>query len=346
MKKTIMLLALLTLLASCNESSTSATLPLTSPNIDADTSPSATDALTERPEHPFPAKGVNKFHKLCEELEEAFSNGCFVVEKDGIYSTSDHQPVVEKDGIALNYQVWADFAGKADKGINADITIQVHYEDPEVLWEGIEHEHAELEIYGLSVKDDTAVWTDTLDSANNASGKLSYTYSSDDGKHELFIDGEKVFEFTYFPPDPRQIALFWGFTPLEELPEDYSREQAEKDGCLVIYKDVIQNVDVLVTPRKLDGQTVYEYGSFIRIFVENNEGITIEDYGYYNTRICQMTDYSRLANPPEEEYVTTIHDSSSTYMEDGREVNQLMSFGIDNDFYGTTIIFENLPYVK
>jgi len=211
------------------------------------------------------------------------------------------------DKVAANYQAWHEFIGKINKNKDAELTIQTFYidESKDVL---DNTRYQKVDRYSLSVADNQAVWQYLADDNSNVKGKFSLAYDDETGLHEVFVGDEKVFEFIYFPYDPKQIALYFGYTPLEELPPGYMKEAAIRDGCLVIEKGVIQNFDVI---EKFTDSFGKGAGLFIRIFFENDDGITIMDLGSYNERACVTVDYSRCSNRNDLEdiYVTTYYDN-------------------------------------
>jgi hypothetical protein len=55
---------------------------------------------------------------------------------------------------------------------------------------------------------DQGSWQHLPDETADRSGMLSIVYAPETGTHTVLIDGVKVFEFIYMPPDPDQIALY------------------------------------------------------------------------------------------------------------------------------------------
>ena len=282
-----------------------------------------------RPTRPFPDFPPNYLQFLPQWLYNDFDDGNFVV---------------GGDGIAANYQAWHEFIGKVNKNKDAALTIQTF--DIDLSKDILDSTRFQMAgRYHLSVVGKQAVWQYLSDDKNDISGKLSFTYDAETGLHEVFIGEKKVFEFIYFPADPKQIALYFGYTPLEELPSAYSKEDAVKDGCLVIEQGVIQNINVLINFRD-SYDSYHDVGIFIRIFFEDDEGITIMDIGSYNERVCVIVDYSRYSNRDDMEdmYVTTYYDNSGVSIEID---NDVCSLDLGGDYIRATIfIFKDVPFKK
>lgn len=281
-----------------------------------------------RPARPFPDFPPNYLQFLSQELLNAFDNGDFVV---------------GEDGIAANYQAWHEFIGKVNKNKDAVLTIQTFNID---LSKEV-NDSTRYQIVGryhLSAVGNQSVWKYLSDDKDDVSGKLSFMYDAEIGRHKVFIGEKKVFEFIYFPPDPEQIILYFGYTLLEQLPSAYTSEDAIKDGCLVIEQGVIKNIDVLTNYRDSLGN-YNDVGYFIRIFYEDNGGITIMDIGAYNERVYIIADYSRCSNRDDMEdmYVTTHYDNSVVGVEISHDV---YSLHLSSDFRETIFIFEDVPAKK
>ncbi len=245
-------------------------------------------------------------------------------------------------GIAINYQAWYEFTGRINKSKDAALTIQTFDLDfsKDILDKS---RYQKAGRYLLSVVGRQAVWKYLSDDKNDITGKLSSTYDAETGLHEVFIGDKKVFEFIYFPYDPKQIALYFGHTPLEELPSAYSKEDAAKDGCLVIEQGLIQNINVL--SKFTDSfEQYYDVGIFIRIFFEDDEGIKIMDIGSYNERACVTVDYTRHSkcDNMENTYVTTYYDNSGISI-GGGDTPDLYELALTSDFRESIFIFKDMP---
>lgn len=289
------------------------------------TSETAIDMPLIRPDRPFPDFPPNYLQFLPQWLYDDFKDGYFIV---------------GGDGIAANYQVWHEFTGKLGKGKDTALTIQTFEIDKSIEDILDKSRYHMLSRYHLSVMGDQAVWKCLSEDKDDVKGKLSFTYDNKTGVHEVFIERKKIFEFIYFPYDPKQSALYFGYTPLEKLPSEYSKEHAIKDGCLIIEQGVIQNPDVLT-----DYNSYYDsnyLGRFIRIFFKDDEGIKIMDIGSCNERTYITVDYSRHSNRDgmEDMYVTTYYDNSWV----GVSMDQdTCSLDLGREFFDTIFIFENLP---
>ncbi len=281
-----------------------------------------------RPARPFPDFPPNYLQFPPQWLLNDFSEGTFVV---------------GGDSIAANYQVWYEFIGKVNKNKEAVLTIQAFdIDSSKEVNDSTRYQKAER--YRLSVAGKQAVWKCLSDDKNDITGKLSVMYDAETGLHELFIEGKKVFEFIYFPYDPVQSALYFGYTPLEELPSAYSKEDAIKDGCLVIEQEIIQNPDVLTNYSSYDDSNYA--GKFIRIYLKDDEGIKIMDIGSYNERVCVTADYSRHSSRDnmEDIYVTTYYDNCVIGVEFDHDV---YSLDLGGDYIRETIfIFKDMPFKK
>lgn len=260
-------------------------------------SPSITPAQNVqhiRPTRPFPDFPPNYLQFVTQEIQKDFDIGTFLV---------------KKDGIATNYQSWYELIGKINKNKDAELTIQTF--DMDLSKEANDSTcYKLLSRYRLSVSGNQSSWEYLSDNKDYISGKLSLRYDEKTGIHEILIGDMKVFEFIYFPSDLMQAALYFGYTPLKELPVDYTSEIAIKDGCLVIENGVIQNINVLT---KSGDPFADDSGYFLRIFSEDIKDITITDIGFYNDRACISVDYSRHSRggSMEETYITTYYDNCS-----------------------------------
>lgn len=256
---------------------------------------------------------------------------------------NDKNFTVMGEGMAVNYQAWYEFTGKVNKNKDAALTIQTFNLDfsKDILDKS---RYQKTGRYLLSVADRQAIWKHLSDDKNDIAGGFSFTFDAETGLHEVFIGDKKVFEFIYFPYDPKQIALYFGYAPLEELPSAYTKEDAAKDSCLVIEQGVIQNPGVLMKYNQQYDNPKY-MGRYIRIFFEDDEGIRIMDIGSYNERDCVTVDYSRSPsrNGMEDIYVTTYYDNSMAAVEFDRDVYSLTLGG---DIYETIFVFKDLPYKK
>lgn len=85
-----------------------------------------------------------------------------------------------------------------------------------------------------------------------------------------------------------------------------------------------QNINVLRNFRDAFERCQYD-GIFIRIFFEDDNGITIKDVGSFNERACVTVDYSRYSNHDdiEDMYVTTYYDSYGVGIEITQDVCSL-----------------------
>lgn len=343
MRRIPLFLTLLALLVSCASISTSPQLsppiansdtgspsPSILPSASPDNPPS--NAFPVPPDFPFPSATPYSLYPIGNELSDALDEEHFVV--------SD-------DGTAINYKPWHDFACRAGKNQDAYLTVRVfHKEFDTLVPETHAKTHAQVARYELSVSNGQALWEDSSDSNNKSSGKLSFTYDEESGKHEILIDGKVVFEFTYFPPDPSKIARYYGYTPLEELPDIYTREDAAADGCLVIVQGVIQNIGVFMD--------YVGSGGFIRIFTEDEKGVAMMDLsvkGGHDERVIVKTDFSRLINPAEEPYFTDIHDQTiigigGGFGADGFDSGGLYSLFLNHAGREPEYIFKDLPSVE
>lgn len=258
---------------------------------------------------------------------------------------NDGNFAVGGDSIAANYQAWYEFIGKVNKSKDAALTIQTFDLDlsKDILDKS---RYQKTGRYILSVVGMKAVWKYLPDDKNDVTGELSSTYDAETGLHEVFIGDKKVFEFIYFPYDPKQIALYFGHAPLEELPSAYTKEDAAKDDCLVIEQGVIQNINVL--SKFTDSfEQYYDVGIFIRIFFEDDEGIKIMDIGSYNERNCVTVDYTRHSkcDNMENTYVTTYYDNSGISV-GGGDTPDLYNLTMGSDFRETIFIFRDMPLKK
>lgn len=280
------------------------------------------------PTRPFPDFPANYLQFLPQWLLNDFNDGNFAV---------------GGDSIAANYQVWYEFIGKINKNKDAVVTIQTFGIDSSKEVNDSTR-YQKVSRYRLSVNSNQAVWKYLSEAKDDVTGNLSFVYDAETGLHEVFVGEKKVFEFIYFPYEPRQIALYFGYTPLEELPFTYSKEDAVKDGCLVIEQGVMQNINVLRKFRDAFEQ-YQEVGIFIRIFFEEDDGIKIMDIGSYNERTCVTLDCSRYSNRDDIEgmYVTTYYDNSVVAVEFDHDA---CSLDLGSDFREMIFIFEDVPYRK
>lgn len=277
---------------------------------------------------PFPDLPINYLRFLPQWLLNDFDDGSLVV---------------GGDGIALNYQVWHEFISNISKNNDAVVTIQTF--DIDSSKEAIDStRYQKVSRYRLSVDSNQTVWEYLSDTKGDITGNFSIAYDGETGLHEVFVGEKKVFEFIYFLYDPKLSALYFGYMPLEELPYAYSKEDAAKDGCLIIDQGVIQNIDVL----RNFGDAFEQYhdvGNFIRIFFEEDDNIKIMDIGFYNEHVFITVDYSRYSNRDkmEDVYVTTYYDNYVVAVEFDHDA---CSLDLGSDFRETIFIFEDVPYKK
>ncbi len=245
--------------------------------------------------------------------------------------------------IAANYQVWYEFIQKVGKGKDDVLMIQTFEIDSSKEINDSTRYH-KLDRYRLSVTDNQAVWKCLSDDKEYITGNFSFSYDAESGMHQVFIGEIQVFKFVYFPYDPAQFALYFGYTPLEDLPSTYSKEDAIRDGCLVIDRGEIQNINVL-SDFQDSFELYYDTGIYIRIFFDDAEGTRIMDLGSYNERTCIKVDYSRYLNQDdlEDMYVTTYYDNSVVGVEFGKDVCSLV---LGSDFRETIFVIKDVTYIK
>jgi beta-lactamase regulating signal transducer with metallopeptidase domain len=222
------------------------------------------------------------------------------------FATAEYRAAIVADGLIIGgligdnateyyqaeeYQDWYSFLGDLKAGNDAEITIWTY-----VPGEGDNDWIVRLDKeYRLSVKENLARWQDFSQDTHDIIGSLAIRYDPNTGLHTTYIDGKEAFGFIYYPPNPKHVAEYWGFTLLEELPEDYSSEDALRDGCLVVVDNISQNVggtEELHKQQRNEGA-----GTFIRLFIQNEAEIIIEDISECNGRVCRVRDLSRCANP-------------------------------------------------
>ncbi len=352
MRRIILLLSSLALLVSCSSIPNVSQTPTVANSAAVTPSPSMPSSVpsaSPAPEvsslpsdFPFPSATPYSLYPIGIQLSDALDEKNFVV--------SD-------DGTAINYKPWHDFACRAEKNQDARLTVLIfHKEFDPIIPETQSKTHVQVARYELLNNNGQASWEDTTDSGNNRSGKLSFTYDEESGRHEILIGDKIVFEFSYFPPDPDKIARYYGYTPLEELPDIYTKEDAAADKCLVIVNGVIQNIEVFIQYMNDPGSA--KPGGFIRVFSEDEEGVTITDISYkgridgnFDERVVVETDFSRLVSPPGDLYYTDIHDQTiigigGGFGADGFDSDGLYSLFLNHAGSQPEYIFRDLPSVK
>lgn len=248
---------------------------------------------------------------------------------------------VGEDNIASNYQAWHEFISKINRGMNSSLYIQTFTIDTSKEVNDSTRYHKAARYY-LTVLENQATWRDLSNDNIEIKGNLSIMYDAQTGLHEVFIKEDKVFEFVYFQYDPGQCALFFGYTPIDDLPETYSIEDAISDGCLVIKNNEIQNSEVIDKYNDLHNQADY-VGRFIRIYFKDYRGVKIMDIGTYNERTYITVDYSRCSQYSSSEvtFVTTYYDNAWVT---ALYENDTYTLDVGFEFRDTMFIFKDLPY--
>ena len=282
----------------------------------------------QKPDSPFPDFPPNRLQFIAQWLWDDIKNGNLAV---------------GEDGVTVNYQAWYEFIGKLTRNEDSALTIQEFSIDKSKdIIDKTRYQKGGR--YYLSVKDNEAVWQDLTENRSYVTGKFSSAYNDKTGLHEIFIGDKKVFEFIYFPYDPRQCALYFGHMPIEKLPRDYTEDDAIKDGCLVIEQGIIQNIDVL--DNFVDSfKNYYDTGIFLRIYLEDDNGITIMDVGSYNERVCIVEDYSRNTglSSVKDIYETTYYDNYTVSVD---SENGVYSLALVSDEFETIYIFKDAGIKK
>ncbi len=205
MRKTIVLMVFLALLAGCT--------PASPASSESPAPPSASSQVTLPVSSPSPSPLPSPSPSVSPQDElgllQAYSQGYLVV----------------MDGRGANYQPWVDLTSGASDTLKIyDLTGQT----VRLLTLRRTGDDAEFEADDQIVR-----------------GRLSLSDDAGAGSHILGLDGQAVYSFLYDPPDPQAIAHFWQRMKLEDLPVGYDADLARADGCLVLQDGVAENIGML-----------------------------------------------------------------------------------------------------